>query len=95
MWGVLIHPDIGPFKVSWNSKLILKVSAFYFEKQVLFLKKYFLSRCQYQNKKALFTDPIFCEGFEFVCVDFVKNVNICKKIATNHFWLALLSIFNK
>ena len=23
----------------------------------------FLSRCQYQNKKALFTDPIFSEGF--------------------------------
>ena len=22
-----------------------------------------LSRCQYQNKKALFTDPIFSEGF--------------------------------
>ena len=32
-------------------------------KKVLFLKKYFLSRCQYQNKKALFTDPIFSEGF--------------------------------
>ena len=27
-------------------------------------KKYFLSRCQYQNRKALFTDPIFSEGFE-------------------------------
>ena len=26
-------------------------------------KKYFLSPCQYQNKKALFTDPIFSEGF--------------------------------
>ena len=24
----------------------------------------FLGRCQYQNKKALFTDPIFSEGFE-------------------------------
>ena len=24
---------------------------------------YFLSHCQYQNKKALFTDPIFSEGF--------------------------------
>ena len=31
-------------------------------KKVLFLKKYFLSRCQYQNKKALFTDSIFREG---------------------------------
>ena len=27
-------------------------------------KKFFLSRCQYQNKKALFTDPIFSEGFD-------------------------------
>ena len=26
-------------------------------------KKIFLSHCQYQNKKALFTDPIFSEGF--------------------------------
>ena len=26
-------------------------------------KKKFLSRCQYQNKEALFTDPIFSEGF--------------------------------
>ena len=25
--------------------------------------KIFLSRCQYQKKKALFTDPIFSEGF--------------------------------
>jgi hypothetical protein len=26
-------------------------------------KEYFLGHCQYQNKKALFTDPIFSEGF--------------------------------
>ena len=47
------------------SQTMLKVSAFYLEKQkkVLFLKKDFLSNCQYQNKKALFTDPIFSEGF--------------------------------
>jgi hypothetical protein len=32
-------------------------------KKVLFLKKKNLSRCQYQNKKALFTNPIFSEGF--------------------------------
>ena len=33
-------------------------------KKVLFQKeKIFLGRCQYQNKKALFTDPIFSEGF--------------------------------
>ena len=43
---------------------ILKVSAFYLEKQKCFIpKKIFLSNCQYQNKKALFTDPIFSEGF--------------------------------
>jgi hypothetical protein len=45
-------------------KLILKVSAFYLEKQKSFIpKKKILSRCQYQNKTALFTDPIFSEGF--------------------------------
>ena len=27
-------------------------------------KKYFLSCCQHQTKKALFTDPIFSEGFD-------------------------------
>ena len=26
-------------------------------------KKNILSHCQYQNKKAVFTDPIFGEGF--------------------------------
>jgi hypothetical protein len=36
-----------------------KVSAFYLEKQKSFTpKKIFLSLCQYQNKKALFTDSI-------------------------------------
>ena len=45
---------------------MLKVSAFYLEKQKSFpQKKYFLGRSQYQNKKALFTDPIFNEGFGF------------------------------
>ena len=34
------------------------------EKQKSFIhKKKFLGHCQYQNKKALFTDPIFSEGF--------------------------------
>ena len=43
---------------------MLKVSAFYLEKQKSFIpRKYFSSRCQYQNKKALFTDPIFSWGF--------------------------------
>ena len=32
-------------------------------KKVLFLEKIFLSCCQYLNKKALFTDQIFSEGF--------------------------------
>ena len=45
-------------------KQMLKVSTFYLEKQkVLFINKYLLARSQYQNKKALFTDPIFSEGF--------------------------------
>ena len=39
---------------------MLKVSAFYLEKQKSFIpKKYFFGRSQYQNKKALFTDSIF------------------------------------
>ena len=43
---------------------MLKISTFYFvKKKVLVLKKYDLGRCQYQNKKALFTDTIFSEGF--------------------------------
>ena len=43
-------------------KKFLKVSPFYLEKQVLFLKEN-LNHCQYQNKKALFTNPIFSQGF--------------------------------
>ena len=35
---------------------MLKVSAFYVEKQKSFIPK---TRCQYQNKKALFIDSIF------------------------------------
>ena len=43
----------------WKSQLfILK------NKKVLFFKKN-LSRCQYQNKNDLFTDPIFSEGFGY------------------------------
>ena len=48
-------------------KQMLKVSAFYLEKEKSFIpdneNNNFLSRCQYQNKKALFTDSIFREGF--------------------------------
>ena len=42
-----------------------KVSAILKNKKVLFQKKKFLSRCHYQNKKVLFTDPIFSEGFGY------------------------------
>ena len=43
---------------------MLKISAFYLVKQKSFIpKKYDLGRCQYQNKKTLFTDPIFSDGF--------------------------------
>ena len=43
---------------------MLKVLAFDLEKQKSFIpRKYFLSRCQYQNKKGLFTDAVFSEGF--------------------------------
>ena len=58
-------------------KQMLKVSAFYLEKQKSLIpkKNIFLSRCQYQNKKALFTDPIFSEGF--VLIQFC--VGICVK----------------
>ena len=42
------------------------MSAFYLAKQKSFIpkKKYDLGRSQYQNKKALFTDPIFSDGFD-------------------------------
>ena len=59
--------------MSWNfvmfHKILFQTDAEIFtilswKKKVLFLKKYFLSRHQYQNKEALFTDPIFSDGFE-------------------------------
>ena len=47
-------------------KQMLEISAFYLVKQKSFIpKKYDLGRSQYQNKKALFTDPIFSDGFDF------------------------------
>ena len=59
-------------------KQMLKVSVFYLEnKKVLSLKKYFLSRCRYHNKKALFTDPIFSEGF------WLDHVSLCDRSRTN------------
>ena len=45
-------------------KQMLKISVFYLIKQKSFIpKKYDLGGSQYQNKKALFTDPIFSNGF--------------------------------
>ena len=50
-------------------KQMLKVSVFYLEKQKsLIPKKKCFGRCQYQNKKALFTDPNFSEGFALACL---------------------------
>ena len=47
-------------------KLNLKVSAFYLEKQKSFIsKKFFLSRCQYQNKKSFDYWPNFQWRFWF------------------------------
>ena len=45
---------------------MLKVSAFYLEKQKSFIpkKKKNFGRSQYQNKKTLFPDSIFREGFD-------------------------------
>ena len=44
---------------------------------MLFLKKEnFLGRCQYQNKKAFFTDPIFSEGFGLMIIILV----ICAQV---------------
>ena len=42
-----------------------KISAPYHEKEKKIIPKKInlLGHCQYQNKKALFTDPIFSEGF--------------------------------
>ena len=59
-------------------KQMLKVSAFYLEKQKNFIpKKTFLSRCQYQNKKALFTDSIFRDGF---VPTYIRYISLFSKI---------------
>ena len=43
---------------------MLKISGFYLVKQTsLIPKKYDLGHSQYQNKRALLTDPIFRDGF--------------------------------
>ena len=56
---------------------MLKVSALYLrknKKKLLFIKKYFLGRCQYQNKKTLFSDAVFSEGFGLVIIPF-QNIS--------------------
>ena len=55
------------FEILWGVtkfffKPILKISAFYLEKQKSFIPKK-LSCCRYQNKKALFTSSIFLGRF--------------------------------
>ena len=48
--------------------------SFYLEKQKSFIpKKKKLSRCQNQNKKALFTDSIFREGFAWDDTFYLAN----------------------
>ena len=43
---------------------MLKVSAFYHEKQKSFIpKKIFFKQLSIQKQKSFFTDPIFSEGF--------------------------------
>jgi hypothetical protein len=56
-------------------KQILKVSAFYLEKQKIIISKKKLSHCQYQNNKAWFTDPIFSEGLGEKVV--ILSTNCC------------------
>ena len=62
LWGFknLFYTDAENF-----SLLSCKTKKFYS------YKKYDLGHCQYQNKKALFTGPIFSEGFD---VDMHKKI---------------------
>ena len=43
---------------------MLKVSAFYLEKQRSFIQKKMFFKL-FEQTKTLFTDPIFSEGFDF------------------------------
>ena len=49
---------------------MLNISAFYLVKQ----KKYDLGLSRYQNKKPLFTDPIFSEGFGVCYIGRIQQV---------------------
>ena len=70
----------GLIELKFFFKQMLNVSVFYFGKQKSFIpkKKKKSSCCQYQNKKALCTDPIFSERFCFDeddIVDLAVNKN--------------------
>ena len=62
-------------------KQMLKVSASYLEKQKSFIpKKMFFGRGQYQNKKALFTDSIFWDGFGFnLVIHYISYYFSCER----------------
>ena len=66
LWVVWLSWNFVRFHEFFSSNRCLKFQLSILKnKKVLFLKKiFFLSCCQCQNKKALFTDPIFSEGFE-------------------------------
>ena len=68
--------------MSWNFVRFHKIKfqtdaeSFYLEnKKVLFLKFFFWNRCQYQNKKALFTNPIFSEGFALISEESAREID--------------------
>ena len=61
---------------------MLKVLVFYLEKQII-PKNNFLGRCQYQNKKALFTDPIFSEGFGNIILENILKYRFLKNESSN------------
>ena len=68
---------------------MLNISAFYLVKQKSFIpKKYDLGRSQYQNKKALFTDPIFSDGFGVSNLQIVNSgspiIEQTKKVWVRH-----------
>ena len=57
---------------------MLKILVFYLIKQKSFIpkKKYDLGRSQYENKKALFTDPIFSDCFANTRQHFMKVFSV-------------------
>ena len=58
---------------------MLKISAFFLVKQKSFIPKKDLGLYQYQDKKALFTDPIFSDGF----VKILSNVAVVMPVHAN------------